>query len=309
MAIITRNYQDTAEDLEAIQSALMRWIAQTGEGFYCHPGDIAHRIYNGLRGAFSLSDVVTVWEDEGEIVAFSASYPRASDAYFDACVHPDYRQAIEKDVLVRAGENLVANLKTPIPKMVHGALSTDPQRAEILESIGYTLDAPYLRMTKYDLNQSIPEPTLPEGYRIRSATGDDVDNLIDVHSSAFNSTWTRETYQYVMQSPGYDVEREMVVVAPDGSFAAFCIYWLDTVNGVGLFEPVGTHANHRRRGLATALMYHVMHIMRQNGMQFAHVGHEVSNEGSTKLYASLGFVPFATDVDYVKAIDTKQDAI
>lgn len=302
MPVIARAYKDTDADLAAIQAALMGWVAQTGDGYYCHPGDVAHRIYNGLRNKFSLPDVVTIWEDAGTIVAFSISYPKKAVAFFDAFVHPEYRDAIEAQVIEQAEKNLLTHATVQVEKMGVGALSTDVRRAEILSMLGYERGEAVIRVTTRDLGDNLPDYGLPDGYSIRSATMEDVERLMAVHSSAFNSDWTHEEYAYVMQSPGYDPAREIVVVAPDGSFAAFCIYWLDTVNKVGLFEPVGTHADHRRKGLARALMVHTMQVMRDSGMQAAHVAHEIKNDASTNLYASLGFVSFADDVDYMKVV-------
>ncbi|MEZ4619615.1 MAG: hypothetical protein R2867_29485 [Caldilineaceae bacterium] len=88
----------------------------------------------------------------------------------------------------------------------------------------------------------LPEPVLPAGYTIRATTGvDEVAALVAVHVGAFGSTWTPELYRKVMESPGYAAEREFVVVAPDGAFAALTVTWHDEVNRTGLFEPVGTH--------------------------------------------------------------------
>jgi mycothiol synthase len=53
-----------------------------------------------------------------------------------------------------------------------------------------------------------------------------------------------------MDRPGYDPERAIVAVAPDGRIAASTMYWTDSRNGLGLFEPVGTHRDFRRRGRA-----------------------------------------------------------
>ncbi|MDQ7024939.1 MAG: GNAT family N-acetyltransferase [Anaerolineae bacterium] len=103
-----------------------------------------------------------------------------------------------------------------------------------------------------------------------------------------------------MQKPGYCVEREIVVVAPDGQFAAFTETWLDDVNKVGLFEPVGTHKDFQRRGLGRAMMLHTLHEMKSLGMKTAIVGHEINNPASTGLYNSLGFRTKYEITDYKK---------
>ena len=46
----------------------------------------------------------------------------------------------------------------------------------------------------------------------------------------------------------YRSDLDCVVEAPDGTFAAYVLCWYDEDNGVGEFEPVGTHPDYRRRG-------------------------------------------------------------
>lgn len=92
------------------------------------------------------------------------------------------------------------------------------------------------------------------------------------------------------------------MVAPDGSFAAFAIAWHDEVNHIGSLEPVGTHPNHRRKGLGKAVVLHAMHQMKDAGMQWATVANEGSNEASRALYQSCGFKPWHFIEDYFKVI-------
>ena len=57
-----------------------------------------------------------------------------------------------------------------------------------------------------------------------------------------------------MRSPVYCHNLDIVAIAPDGQIGAFCIVWMDPVNKVGLFEPVGTHPDYQRKGLGKAVM-------------------------------------------------------
>ncbi len=100
---------------------------------------------------------------------------------------------------------------------------------------------------------------------------------------------TVEKHLAVMASPTYRPELDLVVVAPDDSFAAFCIVWFDEVNHMGVFEPVGCHSAHRRRGLTRALMYEGMRRLRDLGATTAHVLAHGSADAAPGLYASAGF--------------------
>ncbi len=83
-------------------------------------------------------------------------------------------------------------------------------------------------------------------------------------------------------------------VSEDGT-AARATIWFDDVNLVGLFEPVETHEDFRRLGLARAVMTEGLHRMRAAGMRTARVEHDMTNAPAAALYESLGFtVAFET---------------
>jgi ribosomal protein S18 acetylase RimI-like enzyme len=80
-----------------------------------------------------------------------------------------------------------------------------------------------------------------------------------------------------------------MVIAPDGAPAAFCIIWYDALNRFGLFEPVGTHQNFRRRGLAKAVLLHGQRLLQEMGAETAHVYAAGGREGGAALYPAAGF--------------------
>lgn len=90
---------------------------------------------------------------------------------------------------------------------------------------------------------------------------------------------------FALRGQGGDLEVE----SPDGTLAAFTTIWLDDVNSVGLFEPVGTEPEFQRQGLARAVMSEGLHRMRVAGMRTAQVEHEITNAPAAALYESLGF--------------------
>jgi len=113
--------------------------------------------------------------------------------------------------------------------------------------------------------------------------------VAEVHNGAFAPKWDAEKYLAVMRTPGFQIDHELVVVAPDGRFAAFVIIWLDPISRSGYFEPVGCHRDFQRRGLTSALMYEGMRRMRAAGMETAIVRYHADNEAGVPLYRSVGF--------------------
>ncbi|WP_329427099.1 GNAT family N-acetyltransferase [Streptosporangium sp. NBC_01495] len=113
-----------------------------------------------------------------------------------------------------------------------------------------------------------------------------------VHRSAFApSSVTEESYRNVMGAWPYRRELDCVVVAPDGRAASYCLIWLDDANGVGEMEPVGTHPDFRRMGLARAACLYALHRLREAGAVTAIV-HPRGGAGypvPAQLYEGLGF--------------------
>ncbi len=121
-----------------------------------------------------------------------------------------------------------------------------------------------------------------------------------VHRAAFHpSRMTPERYARVMTAPTYRPDLDLVAVAPDGSFAASCLVWFDPPNGVGLFEPVGSHPEHRRRGLAAAVCREGMRRLRALGAEWAIVL-SWDEEGPGRLYESIGFREVMRSTQWVR---------
>jgi ribosomal protein S18 acetylase RimI-like enzyme len=72
---------------------------------------------------------------------------------------------------------------------------------------------------------------------------------------------------------------------------SYGLVWLDAVNGVGEFEPVGTHQDFRRMGLARAVCLHAMHRLRAAGASTAivYARGDAAYPVPARLYEALGF--------------------
>jgi len=290
-----RAYQG-ADDLAVMQETLAGWIHESGNCGYCHVGDLPHRIYNGLRGRYPRDEMIRLWYLDGHMIGMALVYPRHRS--YDAFISPTQRGgAFENellgwaDVTLRDWMDREGAHEEAVMTDVDGC---DLVRANCLTDLGYQPDdTPWITINERQIVTGLPDVILPDGYSIRSAIGEaDAAGLAAVHSGAFGSNWTAELYRdQVMRNPGYDPALEHVVVAPDGTFAAFCITWLDFTNNIGLFEPVGTHEAHQRKGLGRALVSYGLHFMQERGMQVAQVGSAADNPASNALYRAVGFEP------------------
>jgi len=304
-----RPYQ-TDSDIELLQAFNAEAIAQTDHCGYLHPGDIPHHIYSGNK-MHDPSEILTIWEDARGVAAWVLVGPRHKG--YDAQVRPDLRGGdFEREVLQYADQRTVELMRRhgiDGDQLLGDSFRCDTARVKLLTELGWTrTDTPHYVLNRRSLDNlpdpALPGPALPDGYSIRAARGpEEADALAAIHVGAFpKATWTAEHYRRYMQAPGYAPEREYVVVAPDGSFAAFTVTWHDALSRIGLLEPVGTHAGHRRLGLGRAVVLYALQQMKAAGMTVATVANSNHNEASRALYAARGFTPWYRFDDYVKPV-------
>lgn len=252
---------------------------EMGPGTNLHPGDVAHRIYSGLRN-HDLADMVPVWQDALGIAAFGIIWPK--DGAFDLVTRigvdqDDYRVILGQ--LISLSEN-DGRVETEV-------IGVDPVLVDALRSFGFEqMDTSY-SLAGQSLRLPAEVPDVP--FTLRSASMPDVVQLADVHSGAFGSRWTPESYLHRMQQPGYTADNEIIAVAADGTFAGFTNTWYDKLNRVGYFEPVGVHRDFHRMGVGSALLHEGMKRMSKAGMTTASVWHSVKDERAAAFYRANGF--------------------
>ena len=281
--------------------AITRFIGECfrrDRGKTYHPGDFVHWMSNGYRGE-GLGHHFHIAEEAGQILAVveldadSNSYAPAMDARrrggaWELELHRACLRIMSGRMRKPDGGAVTVNL-----------VADDLAGKRCTEQLGFKAQNAAHVVAKRSLDV-VPDPDLPEGFSIRHVAGEhEAQRVADVHSGAFGSKWDGADYLKVMRTPGFDPERELVVVAPDGRFAAFAVIWLDPVSRSGLFEPVGCHRDFARRGLTKALMFAGMARMKAAGTETAIVGYRVTNEAALGLYDSVGFETYVETVNYV----------
>jgi GNAT superfamily N-acetyltransferase len=83
----------------------------------------------------------------------------------------------------------------------------------------------------------------------------------------------------------YRPELDLVIDAPDGTTAAYGLFWADPVTGVGLVEPMRTEDGHQGRGIASHLLAAGLHLLSAAGCDRLKVSNDLG------LYRLAGFVP------------------
>jgi mycothiol synthase len=282
-----RPYSDA--DLPQLQQTVATWIAEAGRCGYDHIGELPHRIYENLRGRRPVEDLVQLWQDGAGITGLAINL--RFGVGFDVFTAPARRGTLAELEMIRVAYQTTADYLDDSEEFVlTDVFDCDTTRISLLNQLGFTQFRTWDRVNERGLDEPVAEPVVPAGFVLRSARLDDADQLAAARNHSFAPDWTGELYRSaVMEKPGYDPAHEIVVEAPDGRIAAFTVYWVDPRNRIGHFEPVGTHRDFQRRGLARAVMRHAMRQMRAQGMTVVTVNHDAENVPARRLYESLGF--------------------
>jgi ribosomal protein S18 acetylase RimI-like enzyme len=170
----------------------------------------------------------------------------------------------------------------------------DPLQAT-LEERGYAKSGVELELMA-DTTSEPPTLPLPEGFRFASL--DDVTDAayIDGHRAAWSDTkpssYSPERHEAVRRMPQFRADLVTIVLAPDGSVAACCIGWMDEQSQTLEIEPLGTHRDYRRLGLASAIVREVQHRAWANGAKQVLVWNSPpTNPKAYGLYTGAGMPP------------------
>ena len=91
-----------------------------------------------------------------------------------------------------------------------------------------------------------------------------------------------------------------MVLTDGGEVAAYALMWNDPTTGVGFVEPVGTASEHRRLGLARAIVSEGLSALADAGARRIKVNYDGGNDAARRLYISLGFLPTMTTSLWVR---------
>lgn len=242
----------------------------------------------------TLADVVTLWEDDGQLVAFVMPDGGRGEAHL--CVDPTRQTpALEEEMLDLAEEQLAEIQDGGARRLVVWSPEVDTLRRQMLVRRGYARDDWPEHQWHRDLAAPIPDAPPAAGYTIRPL-GDGLELLERCYASGLgfhegdirvavdnrdDPTW----YRNIQTAPLYRRDLDLVAVAADGAIAAFCTIWFDDVTRSAYFEPVATVPAHQRRGLGRALLTEGLRRLQRMGAVVAGVGGY--SAGANALYRSV----------------------
>jgi ribosomal protein S18 acetylase RimI-like enzyme len=304
----TSRFYEGEDDLRQMQGLLMEARRRTDDWRYLHVGELAWWFFM-VACHLNPQEYIRLWhDDEGKLAGFAVL---GEDPSIDWQVLPEYEwSGIEAEALAWA-ERRVAELREREPErwsgsFVSGARQDNARRIAFLEQHGFRYCGEFAEVNMLRrLDEPIPELAISSGCQVRAvAEAGEVSKRAAAQREVWQP-WTvgnvsDDDYARFMRLPGYYRELDVVTVAPDGAFAAYVNGWIDPLNRIGDFGPVGALAAYRRQGLTRLALLESLRRMRAHGMERVCVSTGVSNTPARSLYESIGFKIVNQYLDYVK---------
>ncbi|MCB9419228.1 MAG: GNAT family N-acetyltransferase [Ardenticatenaceae bacterium] len=250
--------------------------------------------------------------NNGRLQAFAITHIQYHNIYFE--IAPEiWDDTIAKEIFAWGEariKRVYADASEPVT-LDTSCREDDAPRLALLQRHGFVPDGVRSLILARSLHDPIPEPVLPDGYVIRAVAGEsEAEALVALHRAAFGTANMTITERLaMMRAPEYDRELDLIAVAPDGRFAAFCVGSISAEENirsgqqVGFTDPVGTHPDFQRRGLARALLLAGMRLLQKRGMETAVLGTSSQNIAMQKTAESVGFKVLSSKIWFTRPIE------
>jgi len=293
MKTFSRTY-NSDEDLKSVMAFLREVFSETSSCQNWFPD----RFEDSHEGGGSVKGIgdTRIWEEVDDkstpsrkIVALAN--PESPNDYF-VQVDPAY-SFLEREIFEWIERHRLEKKKNSNKKeklRIH-TIEGNSVRESLLSELGYKKGEifMYLRFRRVDL--PVPAVGFPEGYEIRSVRGrSDYDQLASVTRLVFgHGEWfNAKTYEGITLCSFYKQDLDLVAVAPDGTFTSFCTFRMDPISKITNLEPVGTHPNYRKLGLAKALIFEGLRRAMRYDPTLFYVG-GANTPATNRLYDSVGY--------------------
>lgn len=271
-------------DSYRIHGYLYNWEPRRWEGLVFHRND-ADRLATRTRIA---QTVAIVRDDDGAISGVAIDeYP---GGYFLQTRQADI--ATQSELVEWAIQNHMVTSDSGSWLEIWCA-ENDRELQELLSHRGFVCTNQHQIRRHQILDPARQEiPTLPPGYSVRGIeTDDDSERMAALLNAAFGRDFhsAQEYLNFLTLAPSSRRELEIVIEAPDGSFAAHAGFTAHAEESFVVVEPVCTHPEHQNLGLARAAMTEGLNRCRSLGIRDAFIEAWYSNPVSNHVYQSMGF--------------------
>jgi ribosomal protein S18 acetylase RimI-like enzyme len=282
---------DNARDLTALMELVGRSRASGDPGAIFHPGGLQWWLRRIGKPGFE----VAVLGDGDELVGMAL---RDQD---DVIVQTDTAHAGHRADLLAWAEASARD--SAEPELFVSVAEEDDGLRELVARRGYEPSERYGYELVSDLAAEPASPELPGGFEMISLTPALADAHVALHRAAWSrpntpSSYDRRQHDAVVAMPDFRYELVPIVRAADGTLAAYCMSWWDERWASVEIEPLGTHPDYRRLGLARAIVREVMRRAWELRARYVLVWGGTTNPEAKALYLSAGMRRRRTLLDY-----------
>jgi len=268
-------------DLSAVLELVGRSWARRETGAIFHPGGLQWWLRKLGRPGFDVAVLA-----EGDALLGFALHDEG-----DVLVQADAGHAkdqLELLAWVEARARVAAE-----PKIFVSVAEGDDALREAVVSRGYEPSERYGYELVHDLVADPGPPDLAPGYDLISLTPALADRYVALHRAAWSrpgapSTYDRQQHDAVTAMPDFRYDLVPIVAARGGALAAYCMSWWDPRSRSVEIEPLGTHIDFRRQGLARAIVREVLRRSWAIGASYVLVWGGTTNPEAKALYLSAG---------------------
>lgn len=232
-------------------------------------------------------------------------------------VHPKWRgtgipEALLAVNTVRARQMAAAHTDGPW-RMGTVVAESEVHRLSVIEHAGYRKERWYLELLR-DLREPIQELPLPEGIEVRSVAPADRRRVFETLWEAFRGSYAfreMDDKDWTGFKGSHEYQPDLWVIGWDGDVVAGIVFsWIDEDENSrydrlwGYNDAVAVAKEHRRRGLAKALISRSLLLLRDKGMEFASLGVDTQNPADAfGLYKGLGYVVRQKFIDLIRPME------
>lgn len=243
---------------------------------------------------------VTLWFDRKQVL-IAWAVMQTPFWTIDYVYHPTASH-LHPEILAWADQRARHTLDTPYgrPAWFAMAFAGHHERARVLEDAGFNCQADIGEdsWSKVLLRRSLQTPVKvykpPAGFTVRPLEGEkETTHYVELHQTVFESkNMTQDWRLRTLRHPDYIPDLDIVVQAPDGRLAAFCICWLKRNTGqsiAGHVEPLGCHPDFRRYALGRVALSAGLQWLQSYDPQDIYVETDSYCNTAYRLYESFDF--------------------
>jgi ribosomal protein S18 acetylase RimI-like enzyme len=287
----TRPIQTTSDLGDMIHLALL----SPQDNFRCF--DLPYRL---CSWALDSAENGNLWFQDDQLIAWAIL--QSPFWALDICIHPDLEKVLAPIILKWVDQKAPALLCTHFgrPSWYVQTFSDQIERIHALEGAGYRNhihegEDSWIKLLMQRSNHPIGKKyPPPPGFTVRPLLGElEVPAYVDLHQTVFGSkNMTIEWRSRMLNLPQYQPDLDIVVEAPEGTLAAFCIGWMildDQSELHGQIEPLGCHPNFRQFALGRVALSEVLERLVNKGAKYIWVETDNYRNTAFRLYRSFDF--------------------